>query len=471
MNDELDLDLVTDYLRADDPPPTDLARARSILDDAIRAEVDELQPTDGAPASMHRTRRRSKVRSRLVVAGLAAAVACAVLIVQVVPTSDTHPPVAAAAQINRLADAVQPAPPLRSGQWSSVQMTGEVLATVGSVGSTKTPDAQASIPLSFGVWSNSTGTTCTSQQFGTATFASPVNAQAWQSIGLIATPNNQPVTGCVAGVQAASGGGMEMTPIDVSHLTHDPATLAKDLESGTTGVPSVDQSERGASVPQDVFARLTVLIVGPTSGTWSGYRQEMLETMALLPGVISLGPMTAHSGSKGPAFSTPSVAEVDPVTGATESESVSPVVILDASTGALLEARNFSIPVLQSAGQDFVGSPDAPVYTEGVSYGISTTWIDPVGGPSVVDQAQLPSWISGFHAVEAVGNPNVGLQTMADVFDQFIGTGNSLFNDDGMPTPTQTTFDLTITDPTTDVAAVVAALDASGLFQSVVVKA
>ena len=469
MTDELDL--VSDYLRADDGAPTDLARARSILDDAIRAEVPPEPPEDRAPAPMRRPGRRSKVRSRLVVAGSAAVVASAVLIVQVVPTSGTHPPVAAAAQISRLADAVQPAPALQPGQWSSVQMTGEVLASIGTVGTTKTPDAQASIPLSFGVWSNATGTTCTSEQFGTATFASPDNAQAWQSIGLVATPHDQPVTGCVAGLQAALGGGMAMTPIDVSHLTRDPATLAEQLESGTTGVTSVDQSERGASGPQEAFARLTVLIVGPTSGAWSGYGQEMLQTMALLPGVISLGPMTAHSGRAGVAFSTANVAEVDPATGATEFDSISPVVILDVGTGALLEARNFSIPVLQSAGQDFVGSLDAPVYTEGVGYSVSTTWIDPVGGASVVSQAQLPAWISQFHAVEAVGNPNVGLQTMADVINQFVGNGNSLFSDTKAPSSDQTTFDLTITDPDTDVATVVAALTASGLFQSVVVKA
>jgi hypothetical protein len=153
------------------------------------------------------------------------------------------------------------------------------------------------------------------------------------------------------------------------------------------------------------------------------------------------------------------------------STTTSPVVILDPATGALLEARNFSIPVLQGAAQGFVGSPSAPVITEGVSYGISTTWIDPVRGPAVVDAGSLPSWIAGFHVVEAVGNPNVNLQTMADVFNEFVGTGNSLFDDPQVPGPSQTTFDLTIPDTGTDVNTVVAALNASGLFQSVAVKA
>lgn len=466
-----ELDLVSSFMHSDEGPPIRLAAARSILEEAIRTEIGDLS-VPRAPRDPHVTRRwRSTARTRIAVAGLAAVVASAVLIIQVVPTSESRPPVAAAAQISRLADSVRPLPPLKAGQWSSVQMVGEELAKVGTVGDIPTPDAQASVPISFGVWSNSTGTTCTSQQFGTATFAGPANAQAWQSIGLIATPTNQPVTGCVGGVQAAMGGGMAMTPIDVADLTHDPATLARELENGTTGVASVDQSRRGASRDQDVFARLVVLIVGPTSGAWPNYGQEMLQTMALLPGVISLGRMTAHSGAVGVAFSTEDVAVLNPRTGAETSNTPSPIVVLDPSTGALLEARNFSIPVLQSAGEDFVGSPDAPVVTEGVSYGISTTWIDPVGTPGISTVASLPVWITNYHIIEAVTIPNPDISLVSNTIDADLGNGNSSFGDPGVPGPNQTTFDITITDPATDVNAVVAALNASGVFQSVTVKA
>ena len=466
-----ELDLVSDFMNSHELAPADLATARDILDKTIQEEVGERSAVVEPQTSARRRPRWSTARTRVAVAGVAAVAASAVLILQVVPTADSHPPVAAAAQISRLAASVQPAVPLAPGQWSSVQMTGQVLAKVGTVGEIPTPDAQASVPLSIGVWSNSTGTTCTSQQFGTATFAGPANAQAWQAIGLIATPTNQPVTGCVAGVQAALGGGMALTPIDVAELTHDPATLAKELQNGTTGVTSIDESARGGSDRQTAFARLVTLIVGPTSGAWSDYGQEMLETMALLPGVISLGKMTAHSGSTGEAFSTENVVAMNPVTGAVESSIPSPIVVLDPTTGALLEARNFSIPVLQSAGQDFVGSPDAPVFTEGVSYGISTTWIDPVGKPTVITGASLPTWIAGFHSIEAVTIPNPDPMAISRVLDQFVGNGNSSFDAPGLPGPDQTTFELTVTDPSTNIEAVVAALNASGLFQSVTVKA
>jgi hypothetical protein len=75
-----------------------------------------------------------------------------------------------------------------------IKCEGALSADVSSagVGGTPTPDAQASIPIASEVWSNSTNATCASQQLGTASFASPVNAQAWHAIGLLDTPAHQP---------------------------------------------------------------------------------------------------------------------------------------------------------------------------------------------------------------------------------------------------------------------------------------
>jgi hypothetical protein len=476
-----ELDLLSEYLRERSATPAQLDGARSMLDEAIRSEMAQSYVPEQELEHGHRDRRRPKLHRNVLIAAVVALVAAAVPVLLTFSKPKAQPHIAAAAKISQLADVVQPIHVLAPGQWSSLQLTGELLASVGSVGWTKTPDAKASVPVTIGVWSNSTGTTCTSQQFGTATFANPVNAQAWASIGLIATPFGQPATGCVAGVQATVGGGSAMTPINVSSLTHDPTVLAQELQLGTTGVDSVDQSaaemksstqpETEAILHRTAFARLAVLIVGPTSGAWSGYNQEMLRTMALLPGVESLGRMTSHSGRSGLGFTAGNVVILSPKTGAVTAALPSPVVLLDPQTGALLEARNFSIPVLESAAQDFVGSPSAAVYANGVSYGVSAEWIDPVPGPSVVDQSALPAWISGFHSIEAIGNPSVNGQTLADVINPYLGGGNSAFDDWNSPTPSQTTFEITISNPATSVSTVVAALNASGLFQSVVLKA
>ena len=193
--------------------------------------------------------------------------------------------------------------------------------------------------------------------------------------------------------------------------------------------------------------------------------------MALLPGVTALGRMTARSGLVGLGFSSATAVEMSPKTGAVVGDNPSPIVILDSTTGALLEARNFSIPVLQGAAQDFVGSTNAPVYTEGVGYGIFTTWIDPASPPSVVEQSSLPSWISSFHLVEAVTNTNPYSEAISHALNPILGNGNSSLSNSNVPAEGQTTFDITITDPNTNVSAIVAGLNSTGLFQTVTVKA
>ena len=377
MNTELEL--VRNYMAGAEKEASELPIARSILKEAIASE--------SSPRTTPRT-RRSRWALRVSVGALAAIAASVVLILQILPTSKITTPIAAAAQLSHLADVVKSAPSLQAGQWSTYQMQGVVDATVGSVGKTPTPDAKAAIPLSYQVWSNSTGSTCTSQQFGTASFASPENAQAWHSIGLIDTPTNQPATGCVGGLEATWANGSGPPVIDVSKLTQDPTVLADQLQSGTTGIQLIDQTAVGNGPHVAGFIRLAILLTSPTIGQSSGFGQEMLRTMSLVPGVIGLGDMTAHSGMSGLAFTVGEQVTLDPKTGAVVYRWHGPTLILDAQTGALLEARSFSVPLLQSAAQDFVSSQNAPVYTQGVSYGVTAEWIDPVGNPTVVAQGR-----------------------------------------------------------------------------------
>jgi len=464
-----ELDLVRDHMSGEEAPSRDLLFARSVLDAAISSEVDAV-PKNVRRSALDRN-RRSVRRTRWLVGAVAVLVATAVVILQAVPSSRTGPSIAAAAQIRHLARAVHPPAALQAGQWSTDEMQGVLSADVGEVGNKPTPDARASIPISFEVWSNSTGTTCTSQTFGTAAFASAANAQAWHAIGLIDLPSNQPVTGCAAGVEATTGTG-GMAAIDVANLTHDPRILAVELRDGTTHIPLVDGAADGDPAAEAGFVRLTDLLVGPTTGSWSDFGQEMLQTLALLPGVISLGTIAAHSGHSGLGFSSGKVVTHNSKTGATtDGFPLPPTVILDPSTGALLEARNFAIPVLQGAAQDFVGGPSAPVYTEGVGYGISTLWIDPAGAPGVVGQAQIPPWINSFHLIEAVTNPTTTDREISGVLNRFLGNGNQAFSDTGVPGDGRTTFDVTILGTVAQEDLVMTALTTSDLFQSATAKA
>jgi hypothetical protein len=199
----------------------------------------------------------------------------------------------------------------------------------------------------------------------------------------------------------------------------------------------------------------------------------MLQTMALLPGVVSLGPTTSHSGKTGIGFSTGQQVTLNPQTGAVASKWSGPTVVLDARTGALLEARNFDIPVLQSAAEDFVGSSSAPV-DSGAIYGITTEWIDPVAPPGVIGQDALPSWINKFHIIEAVTKATTTSSQVSTAVTPFNGgeaftVGDFTFGDQDVPSPGLTTYDFTTVGTAAHEGTFVAALRASGLFSSVTV--
>lgn len=387
MTDELAL--VHDYMNRLDVQ--DLPRARSLLREAIEAEPAVIGRANG---SVPRGPRAGRM-ARWVVGVAATSAVCAVLIFQVVPSTTPATPTAAAAQISHLADTVHPAPSLRAGQWSRYLMQGVLSADISTVDHTPTPNAKASIPIDIEVWSNSTGAACTSERLGTASFASATNAQAWHTTGLIDTPAHQPVTACASTTET---GDPALATIDVTQITRNPARLAAQLQGGTTGIASIDRVATGDSGPIAGFVRLTDLLVGPVSGPWPGFGREMIRTLSLLPDVIALGRTTSHSGRSGMAFSLPQRVTLDPRTGAVISKWSGPTVVLNGRTGALLEARNFDIPVLHSAAQDFVG-PSAPWNADEVGYAISDEWIDPVAPPAVVATGALPAWISTFEGL------------------------------------------------------------------------
>ena len=466
----IDLDLIHDYMNSEVVPPSELLSARSILDEAIRFEIGWGIQGEGRSHATRERNRRSRRRAEWSVGVVAAVAASAVLFFQVLPSSKVGTSIAAAAQISRLAVTVQPRPPLEAGQWSNYQLQGVLSASVVQVANTPTPDAQSSIPITVEVWSNSTGTACTSQQFGSAVFASPANAQAWHDIGLIDAPKNQPVTDCTAGLESSAGAGPTMPAIDVSNLTQDPATLATQLQAGDTGIPVIDRTANGEPAHVAGFVRLTALLVGPTVGGWSRFGQEMLRTMALLPEVISIGKATSHSGKSGLAFSTNQQVTEDPQSGAVTARWSGPTLVLDAQTGVLLEARNFAIPVLQTAAEDFVGNLSAPVVANGGGYSISTQWIDPVTSPRIIGQDSLPGWISTFHIIEAVTKPTTTQEQVSTVLNPFLGNGVSTFMINGVPGAGQITFDITVKGTSANEEAVLTALTASGLFDGVTVK-
>ena len=473
-----DLDLVTAYMNEGDVDLEQLTSARVALQDAIAAELRDT--ATGKPSDVRRRgpiHRRPLVRWSLSV--VAALLVATLIATQVLPSPKATTSQAAAAQLDRLADAVAPVPVLSAGQWYKSRLQGVVSVSISSVGTTPIPDAQASLPKTSEEWSNATGATCESEQLGTATFATAANAKAWAALGLADNPADQPARSCGAGPPGLPSVGGALPLIDVTGITHDPATLATELQDGTTGISAIDGVNGGGpenwAGAKNVagFIRLTRLLTGPTSGEWSGFGQEMLETMALLPGVVSLGTGTAHSGQSGLAFSVKSTVQTIPGSGSLPPALTSPpTVILDPQTGSLLEVRNLQIALSQVALQNLVES-SAAVRAQGDASEAVTEWIDPVAPVGVVDQSALPSWITSIHIIQAVARPSTTRQQVVQAMKPFSGdlattpVPNSKSN---LPDAGQTIYDLTTTGTAANVESVVAALDASGLFASVSVK-
>jgi hypothetical protein len=427
------------------------------------------EPTEAMHSKMSRRSRRPVIR--VCVGGAVAAVVAAVLILQPTPTSKVKAPEAAAAEITRIADVAQPVPPLAPGQWYDYQLQGVLLANVSN--GAKTPGgppinpAQASVPITLEEWVNSTSGVCTSQELGTARFSDIANAKAWSALGLSDTPANQPVTDCSAGAETTTGFGSSFPPIEVSAVTHDPAILALQLQSSSTGIPAVDDYAKGNPKNQAAFERLAVLLVSPASGQWPGFGQEMLKTMALLPGVVSLGVMTSHADKQGLAFTAQTNVTVNPSDGSVISTVSPPTVILDSHSGGVLEVRDMDFPVLSSAAQDFVGSPTASVYSQGASYGVTAQWMDPIGSLSIVAGSTLPAWTNSYHVIEVVPKASATQAEVSSVINPFVGNGNLAFGNQNVPAQGQETLDITIMGTVGDEQTVVSALTASGLFASI----
>ena len=446
----------------------DLRGARSILDDAIAFEARGTGDTNNL--DLRRSHNRAR-RARWAIGVTVAAAAIAAVILQAVPSTTAPSAKAAAAEITRLADAAQRVPSLGPDQWYQYQLQGALSANVRSGTKSAPIDASATVPIAIGEWSNATGAACTSEQLGTATFADPTDAQAWQTMGLITMPANQPATGCSAGIgNSAGGGGTPLGPIDVSNITHDPDALATQLQDGTTGIGAIDNYAAGEQSQSLGFRRLTVLLVGPLKGQWLGFGQEMLETMAVIPGIESLGTMTSHSGAQGLAFSMPTEVTPNKNNGAQVYTFTPPTVILDAQNGTLLEVRDLDYPVLQSVAQDFVGSSTALVYADGVSYGVTAQWIDPHSGLEVTGQTSLPGWISKIHIIEAVTAPSTTQSQLSLLLNPLLGKGNEDAANDNVPRIGENTHDITIIGTLATAQSVANTLSTSGLFTSVSIK-
>ena len=314
----------------------------------------------------------------------AAAVAAVVLVAALWPspngtrgiTAQIDPAVSQELRLIGANSGAQDVDPLGAGQWYMTHENVTFAAKAIETGGTPTPDASGTVSAAITEWSNDTGQSCTLATTAPTQFASGENQAAWEAAGLRDNPQTQPITGCLeaSGATAANGLGLGIGAIDAASLTTDPTQLANELTAGTTGMQGLDQiasDEPGVNVG---FERAAALLVGPTTGVTPAFRSALYQALALIPGIHDLGNVDTHSVRSGVGFSA------SWINGVTE-------LVVDPSTGSLLEARNVSGLTAFSVLEHFyIGTPPA----EGGEYQVTVQSLYPVAQPSIVPSSSIP---------------------------------------------------------------------------------
>ncbi len=367
---------------------------RSVISELMNAappspSLSELEGRDWEheSAQTKRTRRVRHVPRLAALGGTVAVGLAALLIVVFMPSAGQHEPVAAAAQLQQIASnaASQAAPQLTKGQWLSTEQQVSLSGQVNQIGATPTPGAEATVAATVRLWSDAYGNDCISATTGPATFATPANQTAWHAAGMVIAPTVQPVTSCTSSADGGSapiGFGGATGTIDASALPTDPVGLARELVTGTTPIPALNQMTSDGAQASG-FERAVVLLIGPVAGGGPALDSALYGALALMPGIQGLGTISTHTGATGVGFSGTSP------TGTS-------VIIVDPSTGSLLEARDVPAPsAYMGIGAAYLASPPTPsLDTEGGVAGISIRWIDPTGTSTVVPSSALPGDLS-----------------------------------------------------------------------------
>jgi hypothetical protein len=450
-----EIQLLTRYLDATVDAEHDLTAAREAFLQAI--DLGSSQPE--REAVVRSLWRRPRV---LVVTSGAAALVAALLIAlgpgargpaNRITTPSTMPP-GVAAQLRLIADRVvdQSVPSPKDGQFLHTRSDLSVAASVNNGA------AQATIGLSVEKWSTAGGQTCVALTAQPAQFASPDAQTAWTALGLRTLPQPSTAYQCLQGgaatpPDAITGAG---EAIDVSSFPTDPSALAQELGASTTGVPALDQLTPDLAAPNLAFQRAAMTLIGPVVGATPQFNSALYRAIALIPGVIALGPTTTHDGHSGQGFAS------GPGTGQS-------TIVLDPLSGQLLEVSGLddSNSITAIAGNYLAGGP-----IQVDQYSSPLQWLDPVGSPTVVPQSDLPTGLPAY--VFAVFKPGVTETDVGPLFNslerEFAHSIASF--DEQSPGPPRSTSPLSwvwsFRVPASDVTAFLQSLKSSGLVQTVV---
>jgi hypothetical protein len=346
--------------------------------------------------------------------------------------------------------AAQPVPRLTDGQLLLTQAQLSVFASVNDGA------AQATVPLSVQKWSTASGQTCTALTAQTAQFASAAQQSAWAGLGLRDLPQPSGSDQCLQGSagtppDAITGAGQV---IDVSSLPTDPAALAQTLAASSTGIPALDQLTPDLAAPNPAFQRAAMLLIGPVTGATAQFDAALFQAIAFLPGVVALGPTTAHDGQAGQGYAS------GPGPGQT-------TIVVDPSDGRLLEVSGLDdSETLTGLAVNYLQGSPMQVF----AYSTQLQWLDPVGTPAVVGFSALPPSMPTY--VFAQAKPGVPVSQLTAVTGRLGLEYQRLTTsyDAWLPTPDEPDISPSFQwafRPAAPTGPMVQALKASGLFATV----
>jgi len=246
---------------------------------------------------------------------------------------------------------------------------------------------QITVPALSQSWANE-GATCVQVSFGVPQFSSVSLRSAWIASGLSANPRSgQPNGFC--DLNMPGGGALEGDPkdgaakvltqglgvIDVSSLSSDPSTLARELISDHTENEILDEAVPQGSYPNPGFERALLLLQTPLLGATAKFRVALLHALSLIPGVVTFGRQHTASGLTGVGF-------------AADKGRDQASVILNPRTGQPEEIRNVPAGSLYfSVGADSFWNPYAPHVSDNSPSSLSLNVLrsDPIGNQTVVN--------------------------------------------------------------------------------------
>lgn len=228
-------------------------------------------------------------------------------------------------------------------------------------------DVSANFPFTVRFWVRSGRPIVIQTGYGAASFSSVQARAAWLAAGLQVQPTVPSVTEVGAEPLFSF-----MKVLDVTALPTDPRSLRRVLMGPRPIAIGIPPSWWSTGLAM----RVALLLIEPSVGGSRQLDVALGRVLATATGVESLGRITSHDGHTGEGYA---------LTTAFGPEIGTPVIVVDRSTGSVLEVQNWPA----DAGTPPMVNPRSSPASLNLS--AEVVWMDPVASNEHVDRQSVPS--------------------------------------------------------------------------------